>query len=155
MVDRFLAPSVAKWSARAATEIAIDATDYQTWARTTDYTPQAEVDAGRIPPGTVLKPNGKIQRTDDADAGQGRRSETSKRPAGHFNGYFGHFAVIVRSIRKGRRHHSVAPHIVAMTLTPADEEAGPIGHEVAIQAKRVAPKLKVVKADQHYTRKKN
>ena len=42
-----------------------------------------------------------------------------------------------------------------MTLTPADEEAGPIGHEVAIQAKRVAPKLKVVKADQHYTRKKD
>ena len=32
MVDRFLAPSVAKWSARAATEIAIDATDYETWA---------------------------------------------------------------------------------------------------------------------------
>ena len=155
MVDRFLAPSVAKWSARAATEIAIDATDYETWARTTDYTPQAEVDAGRIPPGTVLKPNGKIQRTDDVDAGRGRRSETSKRPAGHFNGYFGHFAVIVRSIRKGRRHHSVAPHIVAMTLTPADEEAGPIGHEVAIQAKRVAPKLKIVKADQGYTRKKD
>ena len=46
-----------------------------------------------------------------------------------------------------------ALHIVAMTITPADEEAGPIGHEVAIQAKRVAPKLKVVKADQHYTRK--
>ena len=135
MVDRFLAPSVAKWSARAATEIAIDAT--------------------RIPPGTVLKPNGKIQRTDDVDAGQGFRSETSKRPAGHFNGYFAHLAVLVRSIRKGRRHHSVAPHIVAMTLTPADEEAGPIGHEVAIQAKRVAPKLKVVKADQHYTRKKD
>ena len=155
MVDRFLAPSVAKWSARAATEIAIDATDYETWARTTDYTPQAEVDAGRIPPGTVLKPNGKIQRTDDVDAGQGFRSETSKRPAGHFNGYFAHLAVLVRSIRKGRRHHSVAPHIVAMTLTPADEEAGPIGHEVAIQAKRVAPKLKVVKADQHYTRKKD
>ena len=65
------------------------------------------------------------------------------------------FAVIVRSIRKGRRHHSVAPHIVAMTITPADEEAGPIGHEVATQAKRVAPKLKVVKADQHYTRKKD
>ena len=155
MVDRFLAPSVAKWSARAATEIAIDATDYETWARTTDYTRQAEVDAGRIPPGTVLKSNGKIQRTDDVDAGQGFRSETSKRPAGHFNGFFGHFAVLVRSIRKGRRHHSVAPHIVAMTLTAADEEAGPIGHEVAIQAKRVAPKLKVVKADQGYTRKKD
>ena len=100
-------------------------------------------------------PTGRYNAQTTPDAGQGRRSETSKRPAGHFNGYFGHLAVIVRSIRKGRRNKSVAPHIVAMTLTPADEEAGPIGQEVATQAKRVAPKLKVVKADQHYTRKKD
>ena len=46
MVDRFLAPSVAKWSARAATEIAIDATDYETWARTTDYTPKPKSTPG-------------------------------------------------------------------------------------------------------------
>lgn len=39
-------------------------------------------------------------------------------------------------------------------LTPADEEAGPVGYRVATKAKRVAPNLKVVKADQHYTAKK-
>ena len=37
---------------------------------------------------------------------------------------------------------------------PADQQVGPIGYEVATRAKRLAPNLKVVKADQHYTRKK-
>ena len=154
MVDRFLAPSVAKWSARAATEIAIDATDYETWARTTDYTPQAEVDAD------VFRHNHpQVQREDTTHR---RRRCRARVPQRNVETSGRTLQWLLRSssctcslIRKGRRHHSVAPHIVAMTLTPADEEAGPIGHEVAIQAKRVAPKLKVVKADQHYTRKKN
>ena len=64
-----------------------------------------------------------------------------------------HAAVAARPIGKAKRHNSVTPHILAMALTPADEEAGPIGCQVATHAKRVAPKLKVVKADQHYTRK--
>ena len=51
MVNRFLAPSVPKWATRHVTEIALDATDYETWARTIDYTPQSEIDAGRLPPG--------------------------------------------------------------------------------------------------------
>ena len=58
-----------------------------------------------------------------------------------------------RAISRGRLQRPVAPHILAMVLTPADQEAGPIGYQVATKAKRLARKLKVVKADQHYTRK--
>ena len=153
LVNQFLAPSIPKGMARSITEIAVDATDYETNARTIDFTPQREVDAGRIPAGTVLKHNTKIQRTLDKDAGTDHRSKSSKHEAGPFNGYFLHPAVATRPIRKGKRHKSVTPHILAMALTPADEEAGPIGYQVATQAKRVAPKLKVIKTDQNYTRK--
>ena len=154
MVDRFLAPSIPKWVARSVTEISIDATDYETWARTIQYEHQADIDAGDIPPGIVLKPNGKIQRTKDKAAGTGRRSPKQSQPSEHFNGYWLHPAVATRTVRGGKRQKPVTPHILAMMLTPADEEAGPIGYRIATRAKRVAPNLKTVKADQHYTAKK-
>ena len=149
MVNQCLRPSVPKWAARIATEVALDATDYEAWARTRDFTPQAEVDAGRIPDGTIVKPSGKIQRTADADAGQGHRS----REPHDFNGWWGTLAVAARPIVGGRRGRAVTPHILTMAVTPADEEAGPIGYRVTVQAKQLAPNLKVVKADQHDTRK--
>ena len=154
MVDRFLERSIPKWVARSVTEITIDGTDYETWARTLDYTPQAHVDAGRIPPGTILKENGKVQRTKDKAAGSGRRSPKQSQPSEHFNGYWLHPAVATRTISRGKRRRAVTPHILALVLAPADEEAGPIGYQIATKAKRVAPNLKTVKADQHYTRKK-
>ncbi len=154
MVDRFLAPSIPKRAIRNVTEIALDATDYQTWARTTDFTPQSEINAGRIPLGTILKPNGKIQRTKDDEDGTGRRSATSKHPAGAFNGYFAHLAVAIRAFIRGKWQQPVPPYIVAMVLAAADQHVGPIGYEVATKAKQLAPSVKVVKADQHYTAKK-
>ena len=154
MVDRFLAPSVPKWVRSGVTEMTLDGTDYETWARTIDYTPQSEVDAGRIPSDTIIKPNGKIQRTKDPDAGLGYRSATSTRDAGYFNGYFAHLAVAGRAIVEGEPQGDVAPHVLAMVLAPADQEAGPIGYQVAAKAKQIARRLKVVKGDQHYTRKK-
>ena len=96
LVNQFLAPSIPKGMARSITEIAVDATDYETNARTIDFTPQREVDAGRIPAGTVLKHNTKIQRTLDKGAGTGHRSKSSKHEAGPFNGYFFHPAVAGR-----------------------------------------------------------
>ena len=154
MVDRFLAASVPKCARRNTTDIALDATDYETRARTIDFTPQSEADAGRAPPGTILKANGKIQHTKDREAGTGYRSATSKHEAGNYNGYSDHLVVAVRSIIRGKPQADVAPYILAMVLVPADEEAGPIGYQVAAKAKELAPRLKVVKADQHYTRKK-
>ena len=65
-----------------------------------------------------------------------------------------HPVVATRTISGGKRGHRFTPHIIAMTLTPADEEPAPIGYQVAIRAKRRARNLKVAKADQHYTRKK-
>ncbi len=153
MVDHFLAPSVPKRVARKVTEIALDATDYETWARTRDFTPQKEIDAGHIPPDTILKPNGKTQRTDDTGAGHGRRSKKAKYQSEHFNGWWDTLAVAIRAVIGGKRREYVPPYILAMAVAPADEEAGPIGYQVTVQAKRLARKLKVVKADQHYTRK--
>ncbi len=152
--DRVLPPSVPKRVARKVAEIAVDATDYQTWARTTDFSSQSEVNAGRIPSETILKPNGKIQHTKDDEAGTGWRSATSKHPAGSFNGYSAHLAVAIRALIGGKRQQPVPPYIVSMVLTPADVEAGPIGYQVTVKAKQLAPRLKVVKADQHYTAKK-
>ncbi len=154
MVDRFLPPSIPKRVASKVSEIALDGTDYQTWARTTDFTRQSEIDAGRIPPGTIFKLNGKIQHTLDVEDGTGRRSATSKHPAGAFNGYFAHLAVAIRAFLRGKRQQPVPPYIVAMVLAPADQHVGPIGYEVATKAKQLAPSVKVVKADQHYTAKK-
>ena len=154
MVDRFLAPSIPKWVARSVTEITIDATDHETWARTTDYTRQADIDGGHIPPGTVLKPNGKIQHTKDPDAGTGRRSPKQSQQSEFYNGYWLHPAVATRTIRRGKRQRAVTPHVLAMVVAPADEAAGPIGYRLATKAKHAAPNLKVVKADQHYTAKK-
>ena len=154
MVDRFLPPSVPKWAVRHVAEIALDGTDYQTWARTTDFTRQSEIDAGRIPPETIFKLNGKIRRTEDDEDGTGHRSATSKHPAGAFNGYFAHLAVAVRAFLRGKRQQPVPPYIVAMVLAPADQHVGPIGYQVATKAKQLAPSVKVVKVDQHYTAKK-
>ncbi len=66
MVDRLLAPSIPNWVARSVTEITIGPTGYETWARTLQYEHQTDIDAGDIPPGIVLKPNGKVQRTTQA-----------------------------------------------------------------------------------------
>ena len=154
MVDRFLAPSIPKWVARSVTEITIDATDHETWARTIDFTRQADIDGGRIPPGTVLKPNGKIQHTKDPDAGTGRRSPKQSQQSEFYNGYWLHSAVATRAVRRGKRQKPVTPHVLAMVVAPADEEAGPIGYRLATKAKRVAQNLRTVKADQHYTAKK-
>ncbi len=154
MVDRFLGPSIPKWVASKVSEIALDGTDYQTWARTTDFTRQSEIDAGRIPPETIFKLNGKIQHTKDVEDGSGRRSATSKHPAGGFNGYFAHLAVAVRASIRGKRQEPVSPYIVSMVLAAADQHVGPIGYQVATKAKQLAPRVEVVKADQHYTAKK-
>ena len=50
--------------------------------------------------------------------GHGYRSETSKREAGNFNGYFGRLAVATRPIIRGKRQLPVAPYILAMVLSP-------------------------------------
>ena len=75
MVDRFLAPSIPKWIAPSITEIAVDATDYETNARTIDYTPQAEVDAGTNTP----RNHPQTQRQDTTHPGQRRRRRPSHR----------------------------------------------------------------------------
>ena len=154
MVDRFLAPSIPKWVARKVIEISIDATDYPTWARTTDFTRQDEIRAGRIPDDTVLKPNGNVQHTKDKAAGIGRRSPKQSQQSEYFNGYWLHPAVATRTISRGKRLEYVPPYIVAMVLASADQHVGPIGYQVATKAKQLAPSVDVVKADQHYTAKK-
>ena len=49
-----------------------------------------------------------------------------------------HFlAVAVRAIFCGKPRPRVAPHVLAMVPTPADQESGPIGYQVAAKAKRM------------------
>ncbi len=82
------------------------------------------------------------------------RSATSNHNAGHFNGYFARLAVATRAVARRKQQQPVPPHILALAVTPADETVGPIGHQVTVHARQVAHRLKVVKADQHYTAKK-
>lgn len=157
--DKLLGPSVPDHVRARFREIVMDATAFPTWARTYEYTPQADIDPDRPPPGVYVGEDGKILRCADCDARTGWRTGTSFYPAGHFTGYFVTIAVAARSGQwtgNPEQFHPGDPepaYILAVSVDPASDNPGPIGAALARTVRRRYPNVRVVKADPGYTDK--
>ena len=155
----FLLPSVPKHLRRRVKEIAIDGTAIETYARVFDFTPQKQIKAGRIPKSSIIGPDNKPIRSLDFEATTGYRTKSSRHEAGPYNGYMLHTVTATRTISPyGKPHHvkvgdRLPTHILALEVTTADANPGPVGYNLVQQTARHIPKLAVVKADPGYTRK--
>nr|WSZ99449.1 hypothetical protein OH820_30740 [Streptomyces sp. NBC_00857] len=124
-------------------EMAIDSTDYETWARRRAWTPKPDVAPdhvpvpveGTSPPSRKRPPNepgwpctgadGRLMHTVDPDAREGYRSGTNASPGNVFCAHDLHLAVNARAL--GSRAPEVPFVITAMHLAAAGSHKGDAG----------------------------
>ncbi|WP_341258440.1 hypothetical protein [Gordonia malaquae] len=113
--------------------LAVDSTDYETWARIrsfwsggADPAPSTHDEDEASPATTrpthrtwpILREDARLQRTKDNDARDGHRSARNNRPSGPFVGYDLTLAVNIRHFDSAETE-TVPNHIVGANLTPA------------------------------------
>lgn len=159
LIDHLLASSVPEHVLARLREIVLDATAFPTWARTYEFTPQADIDPDRPPPGVRVGEDGKILRCADTAARAGWRTGTSYYPAGSFTGSFITIAVAARSGRWTGNPEQFYPgdpepaYILGLSVDPASDNPGPIGAALARTVRDRYANVGVVKADPGYTDK--
>ena len=95
----------------------------------------------------------------DPDASHGYHSASAKMLAGIYFGYANHVAVSCKRAvwrqdpRKVSFSDEVPPFVVDFTLTAASANPGPVGAEIALRAKQIAPNIDQVYADRGFTTK--
>ena len=110
--------------------------------------------------GVEVGPDGRILRTKDPHSRVGYASAVNKRDAHFFVGYELTTVVACRTISwngqpdKAQLGPRVTAYILAMELTPAGQNPGPIGLRAVLSAIKAAPAIKEVIADRAYTVKR-
>ena len=110
--------------------------------------------------GAKIGPDGRLERGRDPDMRVGWATATAKRPAHFFVGYELTVVIACRTIawQGNPRHYQMGPkvthYVLAMTLTPAGTNPGPVGCEAVMKAKEIAPNIREVIADRAYTVKR-
>ncbi|MGW6310002.1 transposase [Streptomyces niveus] len=145
--------------------MAIDSTDYETWARRRAWTPKPDVDPDNLPvedappPRRRRPPNepgwprsdadGRLMHTVDPDAREGYRSGTNASPGNVFCGYDLHLAVNARAL--GSRAPEVPFVFTGMHLAPAGSHKGDAGIALIEQHLARHPHTSEVIADRGYS----
>ncbi|MFF2923339.1 hypothetical protein ACFVTP_13200 [Streptomyces celluloflavus] len=143
--------------------LAIDSTDYETWARRRAWTPKPDVDPDHVPvddtppPRRKRPPNepgwprtgadGRLQHTIDPDAREGYRSGTNAAPGNVFCGHDLHLAVNARALGAPE----VPFVITAMHLAVAGSHKGDAGINLLDQHLARHPDTREVIADRGYS----
>ena len=110
--------------------------------------------------GVEVGPDGRIIRTKDLHSRVGHASAIGKRPARFFVGYELTTVVACRTISWNgqpdiaHRGPKVRPYILAIDVTPAGQNPGPIGLRAVLNAIKAAPGINEVVADRAYTVKR-
>ncbi|MFI0772983.1 hypothetical protein ACH4TQ_50450 [Streptomyces sp. NPDC021218] len=143
--------------------LAIDSTDYETWARRRAWTPEPDVDPDHppvkdtAPPRRKRPPNepgwptaghdGRLQHTIDPDAREGYRSGTNASPGNVFCGHDLHLSVNARALGG-----TEVPFVItAMHLAPAGSHKGDAGIDLIDQHLARHPDTREVIADRGYS----
>lgn len=147
--------------------IAIDSTDYETWARRRAWTPQPDIAPDHAPvpvedtppPSSRRPPNepgwpctgaeGRLMHTVDSDAREGYRSGTNASPGNVFCGFDLHLAVNARAL--GPRTPEVPFVITAMHLAVGGSHKGNAGVTLIDQHLACHPHTSEVIADRGYS----
>ncbi|MEV7866147.1 hypothetical protein AB0P17_08605 [Streptomyces sp. NPDC088124] len=143
--------------------MAIDSTDYETWARRRAWTPKPDVDPDQVPvkdtppPRRKRPPNepgwprtgadGRLMHTVDPQAREGYRSGTNAAPGNVFCGHDLHLGVNARALGAPE----VPFVITAMHLAPAGSHKGEAGIALIDQHLARRPHTSEVIADRGYT----
>lgn len=110
--------------------------------------------------GIPIGEDGRIERTSlNKAARQGYRTPTEKQPDSWYVG-FGVFSVhATRTFTLARNKDDatlgppVRSYVLAVTIRPANADAGPVGHELVVRIAGLCPMLEHVYADQAFSRK--
>ena len=168
LISDILASTVPEKRLKEATAIAIDQTAFPSFFRTRDFRKQKDIDravaealreTGKIPEDIELGPDGKLIRCTDRDARAGHRSASAAtgHKAANFVGFQVTVAALVRSTRwsgqpdQCKLGPEVPPYILGLSVDPASDEVGPIGHRVVSDVLNIAPGLREVIADRGFT----
>ncbi|WP_329032431.1 hypothetical protein OIE71_06140 [Streptomyces sp. NBC_01725] len=150
--------------------VAIDSTDYETWARRRAWSPEPDVDPDHVPVPVPVEdaplkrkrkrpPNepgwpctgtdGRLMHTVDPDAREGYRSGTNASPGNVFCGFDLHLAVNARAL--GARAPKVPFVFTGMHLAVAGSHKGDAGISLIDQHLARHPRTSEVLADRGYS----
>ena len=110
--------------------------------------------------GLEVGEDGRIIRGKDRDMRVGWATGTAKRSGHFFVGYDLHVVVASRTISwqgqpdKFQMGPRMPPYVLAMSLTPAGKNPGPVGYDAVMKAREIAPNIREVIADRGYTLKR-
>jgi hypothetical protein len=162
VADRLLAASVPRVISTTGS-VALDSTDYETWARRLSWAKTADAHPDALPvtapptapwrkgvasPGwPLLGDDGRLQHTHDADARAGHRSGSNGGRGEVFVGYDLHTLVDVP-----RFGHEPVPYVIrGMALRPAGAHKGHAGIDALDGATRTGLQVSELLADRGYT----
>ena len=168
LISDILASTVPEKRLKEATAIAIDQTAFPSFLSLRDFRKQKDIDravaealreTGKIPEDIELGPDGKLIRCTDRDARAGHRSASAAtgHKAANFVGFQVAVAALVRSASwsgqpdQCKLGPEVPPYILGLSVDPASDEVGPIGHRVVSDVLNIAPGLREVIADRGFT----
>ena len=179
---RYSPPASPLATRAAVTACAVDATPFEGWAVTRDYSRvpdpllehrRAVLEDPDLPEPDLTRlarqgnggigtygPDGHLQRTRDPDVRTGWRTATAKRTAGTYSGYEVTLAVACASAHWSGNPDKIAlgkpipPYILALDVTPGGTNPGPVGYRTVERSRLVAPGIVEVIADRGYTVKR-
>ena len=182
LTHALLTASVPLATRAAVTASAVDATPFEGWAVTRDYSRvpdpllehrRAVLEDPDLPEPDLTRlarqgnggigtygPDGRLQRTLDPDVRTGWRTATAKRTAGTYSGYEVTLAVACASVHWSGNPDKIAmgepipPYILALDVTPGGTNPGPVGYRTVERSRLVAPGIVEVIADRGYTVKR-
>lgn len=137
--------------------VAIDGTDFETWARRRSWGKTPELDPDRelpddietVPNGAVSESDGKPLHTKDPDAREGHRSGKNGSPGNIYTGSETHLATQIPAVGEDA---DVVPHIVlGMHLVPASSHRGTAAVKPVDSVVARGREIREIAADRGYT----